>query len=144
MTNELYNYWIKSNDDNSPFDASQKNSLKVFLQIFDVDKIKEAIDIANAKEIKNSNERFRYLCGILNNWKKEQVPGNAEVMEVMRYWNKKRPHEWKKADEGVVKYLVDKFGVDKIKLYIDLTIKEEKGWTDFSDVKTNLEKGKYE
>jgi len=58
------------------FGGQYKKSFKWFLKIFTKNQIKEAIDIAwrrfPAYVESYDNDRFKYVCGILHNWRKQK------------------------------------------------------------------------
>lgn len=141
---KLDKYWIKMSG-HSLTDTGRV-SLGRFLKVFTVERIIEAIDIAIDKNLKDHEAEFKYTCGILNNWKREQEdesPKAKEIWEIIKHWNKLRPQDWKKADEGAIEYLLQTFDKAKIKFYIEQVIKEERGWANFDDVIKALKEDKY-
>jgi len=55
-----------------------RDSFRRFLQIFTVDKILEALDVAiNRKRLGNGEDAIKYTYGILHNWRRE-LEGNAK------------------------------------------------------------------
>ena len=135
-------YWREGSDQKYTFSDKERKNISKFLNLLPLDKIIQAIDIASSK-IEESNNRFRYLCGVLNNWIKEN-DRPQEVTEIIKYWNYKRPQVWKKADEGKVLHLINKYDVIKIKYYIDRIVDEESGWADFDTLIDALISEKYD
>lgn len=140
---QICDYWIKKTNNAYELNEKGKNSLSKFLLSFDVDEIIDSIDIAFSKTNVKNEDKFKYLCGILNGKLKERNH-SPDFSEVIKYWNYKRPQTWKKADEGKVEFVLTKYDVVKVKYYIDCVIENEKGWSDFDSVINALEEKKYE
>lgn len=142
QVDQINDYWgIKTNDKYSLTDTGKK-SIEKFLLDFSIEEIQESIDIAFNKETVNDEGKFRYLCGILNGKLKERTH-SPEFSEVLKYWNYKRPQNWKKADEGKLEHVISKYEVTKIKYYIDRLIDEERGWADFDSLITALDEDRF-
>lgn len=72
---EVVSCWIRSPKGTGYY---EEKSLLMFLTIFTPDEIKAAMYIAKSEERKGSDGYFRYLCGILTNWKKaKEAMGNV-------------------------------------------------------------------
>lgn len=140
QVDEVDDYCSFKDDYKFVLSDSGKESIRKFLKFFPPERIKEAIDIACNKFPKttkeNSDRRFRYMCGILQNWKAELTgdTSNRDLREVISYWNRKRPHDWKEASEGFVGQLLKQYDVTTIKYCIDTVVKEQRGWASFDDV----------
>jgi hypothetical protein len=140
---QINSYWeFKTNNKYSLADSGRK-TIEKFLNEFTIEEIQESIDIAFNKVNVEESGRFKYLCGILNGKIKERKH-SPEYSEIIKYWNYKRPQNWKKADEGKVEYLIEKYDTTKIKFYIDKIVDEERGWADFDSLIDSLEQNKYE
>lgn len=66
--------------------AFRYSSIRIYLKIFPKSKILEAIEIALEKYVDTSKysraeATFRYLCGILNNWRQQGGEGLVQSME---------------------------------------------------------------
>lgn len=71
---ELASFWYK-NCYQSTY-AYKEAFIRPYLKIFSKEKIKDAMELASSRELEDkgdykSNIVFRYLCGILNNWRKD-------------------------------------------------------------------------
>jgi hypothetical protein len=142
QVDQINEYWaIKTNDKYSLTDTGKK-SIEKFLLDFSIEEIQECIDIAFNKATVNDEGKFKYLCGILNGKLKERKH-SPEFSEVLKYWNYKRPQNWKKADEGKLEHVISKYEVTKIKYYIDRLVDKERGWADFDSLITALEENRF-
>jgi DNA replication protein DnaD len=65
--NKVLDYWYENVS--SYMSNKQQASIRVFLNDFDFEEIINAIDIARCK-VRGWSMIFRYMCGILHNWKK--------------------------------------------------------------------------
>jgi len=140
---QLNNYWeFKTNDKFTLADAG-KTTIKKFLNEFTIHEIQEAMDIAFNKVTVEQDGKFKYLCGILNGKLKEKTQ-SPEHIEIAKYWNYKRPQNWKKADEGKIEHLVSKYDTTQIKFYIDKLVDDERGWADFDSLIDALNESKYD
>lgn len=136
-------YWALKTNNKYSLSDSGKKSIEKFLIDFTIEEIQECIDIAFNKVTVNDEGKFKYLCGILNGKLKERNR-SPEYSEILKYWNFKRPQNWKKADEGKLEHLISKHNVTKIKYYIDRLVDEEKGWADFDSLIASLNEDRYE
>lgn len=67
---ELDCYWSEIHDGEVSLSTRGRISVRNFLRYFDRTKIQEAMELA-VLQSRNSHEgEFRYMCGILQNWKK--------------------------------------------------------------------------
>ena len=66
---EVTKHWYKYASGYLGF--KEESSLRAFLKDFSVEEIKNAIDIATSK-VYGWNNKFRYMCGILYNWRKQR------------------------------------------------------------------------
>jgi hypothetical protein len=143
QVDQINDYWsIKTGNKYTLSDTGEK-SIEKFLIDFTIEEIQECIDIAFNKSTVSDEGKFKYLCGILNGKLKERKHSPA-YSEVLKYWNYKRPQNWKKADEGKLEYVISKHDVIKIKYYIDRLVDEERGWTDFDSLISSLDENRFE
>ena len=140
---KVCDYWAKKTNYEIEMNDKEKNSITNFLNILDLDEITNAIDIAFSKTNIDIKNKFKYVCGVLHSKQKEKSH-SPMFTEILKYWNYKRPHSWKKADEGKLDHVLTKYDVTKIKYYIDRVVDDEKGWADFDSIITALEENKYE
>lgn len=68
MVDNLVLYWEYLHNDETTLNIRGKTSLKTFLKHFSSSQIMEAMDLAVTQTRGNTDE-FRYMCGILKNWK---------------------------------------------------------------------------
>ena len=142
QVDQINDYWaVKTNDKYSLTDTGKK-SIEKFLLDFSIEEIQECIDIAFNKVAVNDEGKFKYLCGILNGKLKERKH-SPQFSEVLKYWNYKRPQNWKKADEGKLEHVISKYEVTKIKYYIDCLVDEERGWADFDSLIVALDENRF-
>ena len=140
---QINEYWrVKTNNQYSLSDSGKK-SIEKFLIDFTIEEIQECIDIAFNKTTVNHEGKFKYLCGILTGKLKERKQ-TPQYSEVLKYWNYKRPQNWKKADEGKLEHVISKYDVTKIKYYIDRLIEEDRGWADFDSLISSLDENHFE
>jgi hypothetical protein len=143
QVDQINDYWsIKTNGNYSLTDTGRK-SIEKFLLDFTIEEIQECIDITFNKINVDEQGKFKYLCGILNGKLKERKH-TPEYSEVLKYWNYKRPQNWKKADEGKLEYIISKYDVTRIKYYIDCLIDDERGWADFDSLIDSLKENRFE
>ncbi len=140
---QICDYWAKKSNYEIEMDDQEKNSIRNFLNTFDLEEITNAIDIAFSKTNIGIKNKFKYMCGVLHG-KQREKSHSPQFSEILKYWNFKRPHSWKKADEGKLDFLLTKYDTTKIKYYIDRVIDDEKGWADFDSIIKALEENKYE
>ncbi|MGA2774931.1 MAG: HNH endonuclease signature motif containing protein [Candidatus Omnitrophota bacterium] len=137
---EVNSYWNLKDNYKFSLSESGKVSIRKFLKFLPPEKIKEAIEIACNKFPKitkeNVEKRFSYMCGILHNWKAELTgdTSHKDTREVINYWNRKRPQDWKEASEGFIGQLLKQYDVTTIKYCIDTVVKEQRGWATFDAV----------
>lgn len=139
---KLSQYWSERSEGKYSLTEQGQQSLKSFLKDFMPEQIKEAIDIAYSK-ITIPEQRFKYMCGILHNWRRDKIERGSSS-DILFYWRKKRPQNWKQADEGTVEYLLQTYDPVRIKFYIDRTVAELRGWASFDDVVKSLKENKYD
>ncbi|MEI9954915.1 MAG: hypothetical protein WDM90_01045 [Ferruginibacter sp.] len=92
-------YWLMKTNGEFRLSDTGKKSLEKFFQQFNIEEIQDCIDIAFANGKVGEQGKFKYLCGILSAKLKERAHG-PEYGEVLKYWNYKRPREYRKAEEG--------------------------------------------
>jgi hypothetical protein len=143
LIDRICDYWAKKSNHKTEINDQGKNSISNFLSTFEYDEIINAIDIAFSKTNIDLINKFKYMCGVLHGKQKEKTH-SPHFSEILKYWNFKRPHSWKKADEGKLDFVLTKYDTTKIKYYIDRVIDDEKGWADFDLVITALQENKYE
>lgn len=137
---EVEDFWDEKIDYRFSLSDHGKESIKKFLKFFPPEKIKEALEIACNKfpqiNEESSNRRFKYMCGILQNWKVDLTgdTSSRDLRDVISYWNRKRPHDWKEAPEGFVGQLLKQYDVTTIKYCIDSVLRKEGSWASFDDV----------
>ena len=79
----FFNRFVKSQKDYNKliFGGQWATSIKIFLKIFNKYEIIEAIDIAYGKfanyTYDQQNKTFRYMCGVLHNWRKQRIGENT-------------------------------------------------------------------
>lgn len=140
---QINDYWVVKTNEKYSLTDTGKKSIEKFLLDFSIEEIQECIDIAFNRATVNDEGKFKYLCGILNGKLKERKH-SPEYSEVLKYWNYKRPQNWKKADEGKLEHVISKYQVTKIKYYIDCLVDEEKGWADFDSLISSLDQNRYD
>ncbi len=143
QVDQINEYWMLKTNNQFSLSDTGKKSCEKFLIDFTIEEIQECIDIAFSKLTVNQEGKFKYLCGILNGKLKERTH-TPQYSEVLKYWNYKRPQNWKKADEGKLEHIISKYEVTKIKYYIDRLVDEEKGWADFDSLISSLEDNRFE
>ncbi len=143
QVDQIKEYWAFKTNNKSTLSDTEKKALEKFLLDFTVEEIQGCIDIAFNKATINDDGKFQYLCGILNGKLKERKH-SPEYSEVLKYWNYKRPQNWKKADEGKLEYVISKHNVTKIKYYIDRLVDEDRGWADFDSLIRSLDEDRFE
>lgn len=143
QVNQINDYWCLKTNDKYILSDTGKKSIEKFLLDFTIEEIQECIDIAFNKATVDDDGKFKYLCGILNAKLKERKH-TPEYSEILKYWNYKRPQNWKKADEGKLEHVISKHEVTKIKYYIDCIVDEERGWADFDSLIVALNENRFE
>ena len=143
QVDQINDYWSLKTNNKYTLSDTGKKSIEKFLLDFTVEEIQECIDIAFNKATVNDEGKFKYLCGILNGKLKERKH-SPEYSEILKYWNYKRPQNWKKADEGKLEHVISKHDVTKIKYYIDRLIDEDGGWADFDSLINSLDENRFE
>ena len=117
----IKNYWDTSTS--YSFSEHGEKSIEKFLKTFLVEEIKKAISIATIKlqpkTQPEAEQKFKYMCGILHNWKKEkECPG---ILQIIRYWEtRKRGSGYYK--ENILKEALLKYPIEKIKEMMDSAI----------------------
>ncbi|MBI3233640.1 MAG: hypothetical protein HYZ42_06295 [Bacteroidetes bacterium] len=142
QVDQINEYWALKTNDKYFLSDTGKKSIEKFLLDFTIEEIQECIDIAFNKVTVDDEGKFKYLCGILNGKLKERNH-SLEYSEVLKYWNYKRPQNWKKADEGKIEHVISKHEVTKIKYYIDCSVDEDRGWADFDSLITALDEDRF-
>jgi hypothetical protein len=143
QVDQIDKYWALKTNDKYTLSDTGKKSIEKFLIDFTVEEIQECIDIAFNKSTVTDDGKFKYLCGILNGKLKERKH-SPEYSDVLKYWNYKRPQNWKKADEGKLEHIISKYDVTKIKYYIDRLVDEYRGWADFDSLISSLDESRFE
>lgn len=97
-----------------------RESIKRFLSIFPKQKILEAVGIA--QKILNGEHRFKYMCKILHNWRREQEGdfSHKQIWELKKYWQN-QPKGTGYLDEKMIKEWLIKYSIEDIKAAMDLT-----------------------
>jgi hypothetical protein len=139
---QINNYWEFKTDNQSSLNNIGKRTIEKFLNEFSLVEIQQAMDVAFNKVTVGDSGKFKYLCGILNGKLKDKKR-SPEHTEIAKYWNYKRPQNWKKADEGKVEHLISKYNTTQIKFYIDKLVDDERGWADFDSLIDALDENRY-
>lgn len=70
MVDDISNHWTYLSDGKMQLNKRGRISIRVFLKTFQPNKIIEAMDLA-VSQTSNQTNTFKYMCGILQNWKKD-------------------------------------------------------------------------
>ncbi|MFX1534097.1 MAG: RNA-binding domain-containing protein [Promethearchaeota archaeon] len=123
---KLSDYWSKKADFKFVLTPDGKSTLRDFMQYFSVEELKKAMDIAFSKPfLKNIEDKFRYFCGIVHNWKSDKFDkGERSILKRAKSYFQSKPRGSGYFVEGrFIKY-VSLFDWDTIKLAIDETFSE--------------------
>lgn len=123
---KLSKYWSKLTGYKYELSENGKGTLIDFLQFFSVEELKRAIHIAFSKPfLKNVEDRFKYFCGIIHNWKSEKFDsGERSILKrAKRYFQSKPRGSGYFVDHEFKKY-ASLFDWETIKVAIDETFSE--------------------
>ena len=118
---QLSDYWSKKADFKFVLTPDGKSTLRDFMQYFSVEELKKAMDIAFSKPfLKNIEDKFRYFCGIVHNWKSDKFDkGERSILKRAKSYFQSKPRgSGYFVDGRFIKY-VSLFDWDTIKLAID-------------------------
>jgi len=130
---ELLALWVELCNEQFILNEKGISSLFYLLRHFTKEEIKVAMHIASDKiqidkdPKKDIEVRFKYMCGILNNWKKQKE--NPMLYELIQYWRRKS-HKQKRGvgfykEECLIKAL-KKYTIEEIKQAMDLALSEKR------------------
>lgn len=91
--NKLSKYWLKLTEHKYELNENGKGTLIDFLQFFSVEELKRAIQIAFSKPfLKNVEDRFKYFCGIIQNWKSDKFDsGERSILKRAKTYFQNKP-----------------------------------------------------
>lgn len=70
MVDTCSNHWEYLHDGEKVLNIRGRSTIRTFLSSFTANKIMEAMDISFTRTNGGSVQEFKYMCGILQNWKK--------------------------------------------------------------------------
>jgi len=130
---ELNNLWSELCDDQFMLNENGLRSLRRFLVFFTKEEIKKAIKIASEEIVLGENpqkdieDRFRYMCGILHNWRREKQ--NPLLYELIRYWKTMSIKKHRGIGFYKEKSLIEalsRYSMEEIKRAMDIALSERR------------------